>query len=141
MVIFDCVLTMGKKREGKGGSNKRSARHGGDSDEEFEELNTSKAMNSDEDEGELRSNASPMKTVAASDAPSTPIPSTATSSSFDMSEAMEMIREKKINMREPGLLNIIKFLQSSRNSEEENPLEHFHDTLLSLLLRMIRKPA
>lgn len=130
---------MGKKREGKGSSNKRSARRGEDSDDEFEQLNLS-AVQDSEGEEESGSMASPMKasTIAA---PSTPIPSSTTASTFDMSEAMEMLREKRINLREPGLQNIIKYLQSSRGTDEVNPLDNFQDTLVSILLRMIRKPA
>lgn len=64
----------------------------------------------------------------------------AVSSEFDMGEAIEMLTEKKINLREPGLLAIIKHLQSHRDTEHD-ALDDYHETLTTILVRMIRRPA
>jgi hypothetical protein len=61
-------------------------------------------------------------------------------SEFDMGEAIEMLTEKKINLREPGLLSIIKHLQSHRDTEHD-ALDDYHETLTTILVRMIRRPA
>jgi len=61
-------------------------------------------------------------------------------SEFDISAAIDMLTEKKMNLREPGLLSIIKHLQSHRDTEHD-ALDDYHDTLTTLLVRMIRRPA
>lgn len=71
------------------------------------------------------------------------LPSTHTTApSFDMSEAIDMLSEKKINLREPALRNIITFLQGSHEDEEKlTVLNGYIETLTLQLTRMIRRPA
>jgi hypothetical protein len=63
-------------------------------------------------------------------------------SSFDMTEAMEMINEKKANLREPGLTSILNYLCSSAGSisEFDQVADHVDD-LITYISRNIRRIA
>lgn len=62
--------------------------------------------------------------------------------SFDMSESIDMLSEKKVNLREPSLQKIIKFLQGSHDDENNlGVLNGYIETLTVHLTRMTRRPA
>ncbi|RYH11946.1 hypothetical protein EON65_38430 [archaeon] len=64
------------------------------------------------------------------------------SGSFDISESIDMLSEKKVNLREPSLQKIIKFLQGSHDDENNLiVLNGYIETLTVHLTRMIRRPA
>jgi hypothetical protein len=63
-------------------------------------------------------------------------------SSFDIGEAVDMLTEKKVNLREPALLSIIAHLRSSgRSATEFNHLQSYLETLTSNATRFLRRPG
>lgn len=61
---------------------------------------------------------------------------------FDMSESIDMLSEKKFNLREPALHKIITYLQGSHDDEENlRVLDGYLETLATHLTRMLRRPA
>eukprot|EP01031_Cornospumella_fuschlensis_P044628 gene44628-54575_t len=63
-------------------------------------------------------------------------------SPFDVSESIDMLSEKKVNMREPSLQKIVKFLQGSHDDQNNLVvLNGYIETLTVHLTRMTRRPA
>lgn len=88
-----------------------------------------KSAKDESDEGEVQEDLESEVAVDRSDA-------------FDMSEAIEMLSEKKYNLREPALKKIISFMQGSHDGEESlQVLDGFTETLTTHLTRMLRRPA
>eukprot|EP01039_Chlorochromonas_danica_P011430 gene11430-12779_t len=66
----------------------------------------------------------------------------AATDTFDLSESIDMLSEKKMNLREPALRNIITWLQGSHDDEENlRVLNGYLETLTTHITRMIRRPA
>jgi 3-keto-L-gulonate-6-phosphate decarboxylase len=85
---------------------KRSRQGDSDSDEEVENLDQS-------------------TTGFATADVSTAVSAVTGGNSFDMSEAVDMLTEKKVNMREPALQRIVKYMQSHRSSRDEDALANY----------------
>jgi hypothetical protein len=94
-----------------------------------------KSFKDDSDEDELNTIEDDAQTALSEKGPTS-------RSNFDVSENIDMLAEKKINLREPALRNIIAFLQG--NHDDESNLEVLHgyiETLTIHLVRMTRRPA
>jgi hypothetical protein len=61
-------------------------------------------------------------------------------SGVDISEAVELLSEKRASSRETGLESLITHFQSSFSDPGELSIEGYQDTLTENLLRMIRRP-
>ncbi len=127
---------MGKK-SGKTSSNKRESNGRGVPDDDQDDF-MSTALGDDPEynaaqgviDDDLQSRIDEMNTILTK------------SSTFDVGEAVDMLIEKKVNMREPGLTSIINHLQSSgRSSAEFDNLIDYLEVLITRLARMIRRPA
>lgn len=127
---------MGKK-SGKSSSNKRESNGRGVPDDDQDDF-MSTALGDDPEynaaqgviDDDLQSRIDEMNTILTK------------SSTFDLGEAVDMLIEKKVNMREPGLTSIINHLQSSgRSSAEFDNLMDYLEVLITRLARMIRRPA
>jgi len=60
--------------------------------------------------------------------------------SIDISEATEMLSEKRYSTRERGLEALIKHFQTSYEDEADLSIEGYQDSITSQLLRLIRRP-
>ena len=100
--------------------------------------NSRKGVNQDDSDGE-----DDYRSVAGSvdERSSTPLRTRTELSSRQMlSEAVEKLSEKRYTTRESGLEQLIKHFQTSHDSVAELSIDGYQDTILTQLLRSLRRP-